>query len=223
MRSPKTRQNPRTISATLTGAGTKQQKKPPLPKQLQSCSFLLRQLYSTLLVCQKPQMRKTVQRPLCRSNTLFPLRNAAIHCTDETNSIMFRTSHGATTVACRRREFSDSVSEKYVVRHGCLIRVEFRTPVRMRIWCATLSGSCKRNLSNGTWNVRADRHKIVISAHGSNINIESISLVQGMCCLVNFLFYVEVLPLTFCRLTAQSRTLPHHSPAHLLTQQSRQE
>ena len=71
-----------------------------------------------------------------------------------------------------------------------------------------------KNLSNGTWNVRADQHKIVNYEHGSNINIESISLVQGMCCLVNFLFYVEVLPLTFCRLTAQSRTLPHHSPAH---------
>ena len=115
-----------------------------LPKQLQSCSFLLRQPYSTLLVCQKPQMRKTVQRPLCRSNTLFPLRNAAIHCIDETNSIMFRTSHGTKLLwPAERRGFSDSVSEKYVVRHGCLIQVEFRTPVRMRIWCATLSGSCK--------------------------------------------------------------------------------
>ena len=32
----------------------------------------------------------------------FHSATLAIHCTDETNSIMFRRSHGATTVACRR-------------------------------------------------------------------------------------------------------------------------
>ena len=114
-----------------------------------------------------------------------PQRCNPLHWWNKFNHVSNVTWH-KNTVACRRRDFPTPCQRSTLWGMG----VWFKWNSALPCGCAFGVQLCQevaksRNLSNGTWNVRADRHKIVISAHGSNINIESISLVHGMCCLDN--------------------------------------